>query len=56
MTVNAARKNRSVPRMTESDKKTICTFAAVGIYRYNKARKEMEVLIDVPPQSRETNR
>ena len=27
-------------------------FAAVGIYMYNKARKEMEVLIDVPPQSR----
>ena len=44
MTVSVARKNRSALRTTESDKKIICTFAAVGIYQYNEVRKEMEVL------------
>ena len=30
--------------MTESDKKTICTFVMSGVSRYNEVRKQMEVL------------
>ena len=44
MTVNAARKNRSEAAMKENAEKIIYTFAAVGIYKYNEVRKEMEVL------------
>ena len=38
------RKNRAGPAMTESDKKTICTFVMSGVSRYNEVRKQMEVL------------
>ena len=40
MTVNAARKNRSEAAMKENAEKIICTFATVGIYKYNEVRKE----------------
>lgn len=30
--------------MTESDKKTICTFVMSNVSRYNEVRKQMEVL------------
>ena len=41
---SVARKNRSEAAMKENAEKIICTFAAVGVYKYNEARKEMEVL------------
>ena len=44
MTVSVARKNRSEAAMKENAEKIICTFATVGIYKYNEVRKEMEVL------------
>ena len=40
MTVNAASKNRSEAAMKENAEKIICTFALVGIYKYNEVRKE----------------
>ena len=40
MTVSVARKNRSEATMKENAEKIICTFAAVGIYKYNEVRKE----------------